>query len=94
MIRLRTALEKEELRDAGTYPHSGNVALSSRIPADRGTEGVERMINKEFGLDITVLTRSQAELARVVRRHVPPATAGSLQLPFRFPGLGAPHLAA
>jgi uncharacterized protein (DUF1697 family) len=44
------------------------VVLSSRMSADRVAERVERMINKEFGLDITVLVRSQAELARVVRR--------------------------
>jgi uncharacterized protein (DUF1697 family) len=68
MIRLRTALEKEGFRDVATYLQSGNVVLSSRMSADRVAERVERMINKEFGLDITVLVRSQAELARVVRR--------------------------
>lgn len=47
------------------------MVLSSRMSADRvagRVESVERMINKEFGLDISVLVRSQAELARVVRR--------------------------
>ena len=68
MIRLRMALEKEGFRDVATYLQSGNVVLSSRMSADRVAERVERMINKEFGLDITVLVRSQAELARVVRR--------------------------
>jgi len=68
MIRLRMALEKEGFRDVATYLQRGNVALSSRMSADRVAERVERMINKEFGLDITVLVRSQAELARVVRR--------------------------
>jgi uncharacterized protein DUF1697 len=68
MIRLRTALEKEGFRDVATYLQSGNVVLSSRMSADRVAARVERMINKEFGLDITVLVRSQAELARVVRR--------------------------
>lgn len=44
------------------------AVLSSYMSADRVAERVERMFDKELGLDITVLVRAQAELARAVRR--------------------------
>ena len=69
MTRLRAELEREGFRDVATYLQSGNVVLSSRASADTVGDRVERMIEKEFELDITVLVRSGTELREVVRRN-------------------------
>ena len=65
---------REALADAGfevvrTYVQSGNVVLSSELkPAQ--TEGrVERVIQEKFGLEIAVVARTRAELARVVKAN-------------------------
>jgi uncharacterized protein (DUF1697 family) len=66
MPKLRAALEAAGLDDVRTYLQSGNVVLSSRAnPA----ETVRRVIAKEFGLDIPVVTRTRADLAKIVARN-------------------------
>jgi uncharacterized protein (DUF1697 family) len=63
MPKLRAALESAGFDDVRTYLQSGNVVLSSRAnPADT----VRRVIAEEFGLDIAVVTRTRAEIAKVV----------------------------
>ena len=63
MPKLRAALEAAGFDAVGTYLQSGNVVLSSR---GNPTETVRRLIAKEFGLDVAVVTRTRAELAKVV----------------------------
>ena len=63
MPKLRAALEAAGFDAVGTYLQSGNVVLSSR---GNPTETVRRLVAKEFGLDIAVVTRTRAELAKVV----------------------------
>jgi uncharacterized protein (DUF1697 family) len=66
MPKLRAALEAAGFKDVRTYLQSGNVVVSSNAdPA--GT--IRRLITKEFGLEIAVVTRTRAELAKVVARN-------------------------
>lgn len=66
MPHLRAALEAAGFDEVRTYLQSGNVVLSSSAsPA----EAVRRLIAKEFALDIAVVTRTRAALARVVAHN-------------------------
>lgn len=66
MPRLRDALEAAGFDEVRTYLQSGNIVLSgSAKPAD----SVRRVLSKEFGLDIAVVTRTRAELAKVVAHN-------------------------
>jgi uncharacterized protein (DUF1697 family) len=66
MPQLRAALERAGLDDIRTYHQSGNVVLSSDTnPAD----AVRSVIASEFGLDIAVVTRTRAELAKIVAHN-------------------------
>lgn len=69
MPRLRLALEREGFRDVATYLQSGNVLVSSRASPDKVAARVKRVIASEFDLDITVLSRSAEELARVMHTN-------------------------
>jgi uncharacterized protein (DUF1697 family) len=66
MPKLRAALEAAGFDDVRTYLQSGNVVMSSTAnPGDV----VHRVISKEFGLDIAVVTRTRTELAKVVAHN-------------------------
>jgi len=66
MPKLRTALEAAGLDDIRTYLQSGNVVLSSGTnPADV----VRAVIASEFGLDIAVVTRTRAQVAKIVAHN-------------------------
>jgi len=67
MPALREALETAGFEDVQTYVQSGNVVLSSKTKAEQTARKVERLIAKEFGLEIAVVTRTRAEVARVVK---------------------------
>jgi uncharacterized protein (DUF1697 family) len=69
MPELRQALEAAGYVEIRTHLQSGNVILSSRAPAKQVVDDVKSVIKKHFGLDITVLVRSHAELAASVRRN-------------------------
>ena len=69
MPKLRSALEKAGFEDVGTYVQSGNVVLSSRDSAAKVARKCERVIEDEFGLEIPVVVRTRAELAKVVERN-------------------------
>jgi uncharacterized protein (DUF1697 family) len=69
MPRLRAALEEAGFEDVATYVQSGNVVLTSRDSAAKVTRACERLIEKEFGLDISVVVRTRAQLAQVVKRN-------------------------
>ncbi len=66
MPKLRTALEAAGLDDIRTYLQSGNVVLSSGTNPAGAVRGV---IASEFGLDIAVVTRTRAQLAKVVAQN-------------------------
>jgi uncharacterized protein (DUF1697 family) len=69
MPELRTALEHAGFDDVRTYLQSGNVVLSSSGKAADVARKVQRVIVEEFGLDIAVVTRTRAQLAKVVEHN-------------------------
>jgi uncharacterized protein (DUF1697 family) len=68
MPRLREVLDAAGFDDVATYLQSGNVVLSSAKNADDVRRECERLIAKELGLEVDVVVRSRAELAKVVER--------------------------
>jgi uncharacterized protein (DUF1697 family) len=66
MPALRDALTGAGFGDVRTYLQSGNVVLSSSAKADDVIRKAKRLIAKEFGLDIAVVGRTRAQLAKVV----------------------------
>jgi uncharacterized protein (DUF1697 family) len=69
MPALRAALEEAGFEEVATYVQSGNVVLTSRDSAAKVARACERLIEKEFGLKISVMVRTQAQLAAVVKRN-------------------------
>src|SRR5437868_4482960 len=69
MPELREALESAGFDDVQTYVQSGNVVLSSGKAAAEVARACERQIEKSFGLDIDVGTRTRSQLAKVVERN-------------------------
>jgi uncharacterized protein (DUF1697 family) len=68
MPALREALEAAGLEDVVTYVQSGNVVLESAAKPDALGRKVEGAIADAFGLEVAVVVRTRAELAKVVRR--------------------------
>ena len=66
MPELRAALADAGFDDVRTYLQSGNVILSSGTKAAEVVRKVERLLEKEFGLDVAAVSRSRAQLAKVV----------------------------
>jgi uncharacterized protein (DUF1697 family) len=69
MPALREALEEAGFEDVRTYLQSGNVVLGSRAKPEGVARTCERVIKKRFGLEIPVVTRARADLARIVKRN-------------------------
>jgi uncharacterized protein (DUF1697 family) len=68
MPQLRDALTEAGFDGVKTYLQSGNVVFSSKGSAEQVARKCERLIAEEFGLDIPVVTRTRAQLAKVVER--------------------------
>jgi uncharacterized protein (DUF1697 family) len=66
MPALRDALTATGFEDVRTYLQSGNVVLSSTAKADAVVRKAKRLIAKEFGLEIAVVGRTRAQLAKIV----------------------------
>jgi uncharacterized protein (DUF1697 family) len=69
MPKLRELLEKGGFDDVRTYVQSGNVVLSSSAKEAEIARRCKRLIEDEFGLDIDVVVRTRAALAKVVERN-------------------------
>jgi uncharacterized protein (DUF1697 family) len=69
MGELRGALEEAGFKDVQTHLQSGNVVLESRAKPESVGRKAEKVIAEHFGLEITVVVRSRAELARIVKRN-------------------------
>jgi len=69
MPKLRAALEEAGFENVATYVQSGNVVLSSSDSPPQVARRCERVIKKEFGLEIPVVVRTRAQLAGIVRRN-------------------------
>jgi uncharacterized protein (DUF1697 family) len=69
MAELKRLLEAAGMDEVRTYLQSGNVVLSSGLPAAKLAARCRRTIADGAGLDIGVIVRSRAELAAVVKRN-------------------------
>ena len=69
MPDLREVLSDAGFGDVRTYLQSGNVVLSRRAKSDEVARACERLIEDHFGLDISVVARTRAQLAQVVERN-------------------------
>jgi len=65
MPELREAFEEAGFDGVHTHLQSGNVVLGKRVNA----EEAERLIKERFGLEIAVIVRSAADLARIGKRN-------------------------
>ena len=66
MPALRDALAGAGFDGVRTYLQSGNVVLSSGLSSSKLADKCSRLIKKQFGLDIDVVVRTHAQLAKVV----------------------------
>ena len=69
MPELREALEDAGYDDVRTYLQSGSVVLTSSAAATKVARDCERLIADRFRLEIAVVARTRAELAKVVERN-------------------------
>ena len=69
MSALRELHESLGHTDVTTYIPSGNVVFNSPDKKDVSSASLERAIEKQFGIDITVVLRTRAELKRVVNAN-------------------------
>ena len=76
MADLRKLLASHGYEDVRTHLQSGNVLLTSGVPADRLQTRLARELTAGLGFDVEVIVRTRAELARVVA-HDPLADAAT-----------------
>jgi uncharacterized protein (DUF1697 family) len=69
MPALRDALQAAGMENVLTYVQSGNVVLDSAAKPDALARACEKLIAEQFGLDVGVVVRTRAELAKVVQRN-------------------------
>jgi uncharacterized protein (DUF1697 family) len=69
MSDLRAAFEALGADEVQTYVQSGNVVFRSADAAGKLVGRVERKIHAEFGADVAVIVRTQAEMARVLKAN-------------------------
>lgn len=65
MASLREVFEELGHTNVRTYIQSGNVVFDAKGSAPSVRTALERAIDERFGLDVTVLLRTPAELAKV-----------------------------
>ncbi len=66
MGELRELLEGQGFKGVRTHLQSGNVVLSSPLAARKLEAQLERQLAAGLGMDVRVLVRTRAELAKVV----------------------------
>ena len=62
-------LPEDGFGEVRTYVQSGNVVLDSKLKPAGTARRVQALIAKRFGLEIPVVVRTKAELARVVKKN-------------------------
>ena len=68
MPHLRDLFTEAGFEDVRTYLQSGNVVLSGPGSSEQVARECERLIADRFGLEIPVVVRTRAELAKIVQR--------------------------
>jgi uncharacterized protein (DUF1697 family) len=69
MPALRSALADAGYEDVETYVQSGNVVLATSEKPAALERSLERLIDEEFSLQIPVVVRTRAQLAKVVNKN-------------------------
>jgi uncharacterized protein (DUF1697 family) len=69
MADLRRIVEGLGYENVRTLLQSGNVVFSSSDPADTAAKRIEEALVLDAGLDVPVLVRTRAEMAKVVKRN-------------------------
>jgi uncharacterized protein (DUF1697 family) len=69
MPDLREALSNAGFDDVRTYLQSGNVVLSSATKTEHVSRMCERLIEQRFHLEVPVVVRTRAQLAKIVERN-------------------------
>jgi uncharacterized protein (DUF1697 family) len=69
MPDLRDALADGGFHDVRTLLQSGNVVLATKAKPEQTARKCKRLIADRFGLDLELVVRTRAELARVVKRN-------------------------
>lgn len=69
MPALRDALQAAGMENVLTYVQSGNVVLDSATKPDALARACEDVIADGFGMDVGVVVRTRAELAKIVERN-------------------------
>jgi uncharacterized protein (DUF1697 family) len=69
MERLRAMFAGMGFQNVKTYIQSGNVVFETNEPASRLSAKIEKAIFKEFGFEVSVLTKTAKELADIVKRN-------------------------
>ena len=69
MADLRALFERLDAEDVRTYVQSGNVVFRSRRTAAQLETAAEHEIARALSLDVTVLVRTKAQLAKLVREN-------------------------
>ena len=67
MADLRTLIESLGAEDVQTYVQSGNVVFKSRVRSAANLAGdIEQRLDRELGLEIRVVLRTDKQLAKIV----------------------------
>jgi uncharacterized protein (DUF1697 family) len=70
MKALRKVYEEQGFENVRSYIQSGNLVFRSPQRSETAVaKSIESAIHKAFKLDVRVLVRTQAEMARIVRAH-------------------------
>jgi uncharacterized protein (DUF1697 family) len=69
MPDLRDVLTDAGLEDVRTYLQSGNVLLSGGTKAEDVRRMCQRLIEERFRLEVPVVVRTRAQLAKIVERN-------------------------
>lgn len=69
MERLRAIFSGMGYQNVQTYIQSGNVIFGTDEPASGLTAKIQKAILKEFGFDVTVVTKTAKEMADIVKRN-------------------------
>jgi uncharacterized protein (DUF1697 family) len=69
MGELRKALEGAGFENVRTHLQSGNVFLESTAKPESVAQRCEKVIKERFGLEIPVVVRTRADLARIVKHN-------------------------
>lgn len=67
MADLRLLYDELGFKNVTTYIQSGNVIFESKIAPDAALKKIEKKLKEKFGFDISVIIRTEKELASVIK---------------------------